>query len=241
MTNKNTSKSTSNSMHHSLSNILGVHPAQLDIYEKSFTFLRNHISLAEEDTKETRYRLEHSLRVAAIGRIIARAEALDETALVLGCLLHDVGKYDSENNRDHGRVSASIARPFLDTLGLGEAVVSEIAYGIAIHVDGKADFDHPYSIMAESISDCDNIDRFDVYRAYEFLRYEDIEHKTAAQICELIEPRVKRLQELYASFTMATPTATNMFRSNVAKQLAFYEALLSQMQMTNFLSFADLL
>ncbi|MGN0784359.1 MAG: HD domain-containing protein, partial [Candidatus Aphodomorpha sp.] len=36
------------------------------------------------------YRLEHSMRVANIGREIARAEGLAEEALVIACLLHDI-------------------------------------------------------------------------------------------------------------------------------------------------------
>ena len=36
------------------------------------------------------YRLEHTFRVANIGREIARKEGFDETELVLACLLHDV-------------------------------------------------------------------------------------------------------------------------------------------------------
>lgn len=36
------------------------------------------------------YRLEHTYRVANIGRQIAAEEGFDETEMVIACLLHDV-------------------------------------------------------------------------------------------------------------------------------------------------------
>ena len=36
------------------------------------------------------YRIEHSYRVANIGRQIAKSEGFDETEMVIACLLHDV-------------------------------------------------------------------------------------------------------------------------------------------------------
>jgi len=41
-----------------------------------------------------------------------------EFIVVIGCLLHDVGKFDTEIGIDHGRVSANAARNFLNTLNL---------------------------------------------------------------------------------------------------------------------------
>ncbi len=40
--------------------------------------------------EEKNYRIEHSYRVANIGREIARREGFDETEMVIACLLHDV-------------------------------------------------------------------------------------------------------------------------------------------------------
>ena len=89
------------------------------------------------------YRLEHTYRVANIGKTIARKEGFDETEMVIACLLHDVSYCEDfgENGwREHGRAAARIARPFLGELGLPEPRIEDICYGIAIHVDDEADF-----------------------------------------------------------------------------------------------------
>lgn len=84
------------------------------------------------------YRLEHSFRVARIGAAIARAEGMDEELMTIACLLHDVSycraMLDQDTWKDHGRSSAHIARPFLESLDLPEMVIGEMCYGIAIHV-----------------------------------------------------------------------------------------------------------
>jgi len=56
-------------------------------------------------------------------------------------------------------------------IGINPSEVDEICYGIAIHVDGKSDFKGEKTPLALSIGDADNIDRFDVYRIYDGLRY----------------------------------------------------------------------
>ena len=72
---------------------------------------------------EKAYRLEHSYRVANIGKTIAQKEGFDETEMVIACLLHDVSYCDDfgeDGWKDHGRNAARIARPFLKELGLPE-------------------------------------------------------------------------------------------------------------------------
>ena len=64
--------------------------------------------------------------------------------MTIACLLHDVSycraMLDQDTWKDHGRSSARIARPFLESLGLEPGAVEEMCYGIAIHVDDAADF-----------------------------------------------------------------------------------------------------
>ena len=60
---------------------------------KSLDFLKETLAggkYMQDNPYEHFYRYEHTTRVAAFGREIARAESLDEEALVIGCILHDV-------------------------------------------------------------------------------------------------------------------------------------------------------
>jgi putative nucleotidyltransferase with HDIG domain len=198
---------------------------------KATEFLKQQLWKHDEINESTkRYRYEHSLRVAAIGRKIANAEALDIEGLVLGCILHDVGTFDStENPRAHGRVSAKIARKFLHTLDLPEEKIEEICYGIAIHVDDKADFEGERTVLNESISDSDNIDRFDAYRIYDTLQYLKYDEMTLdeqlAHVNKLI-PKLKR----YCEQKLASKTATDMWIDKLVFQMEFYERLKVQLQ-----------
>ncbi|MBO4289951.1 MAG: HD domain-containing protein, partial [Lachnospiraceae bacterium] len=67
------------------------------------------------------YRLEHTYRVANIGRQIAAKEGFDETEMVIACLLHDISyceEFGENGWMEHGRRAAQIARSFLEDLGL---------------------------------------------------------------------------------------------------------------------------
>ena len=98
----------------------------------------------QNNPTERDYRLEHSYRVANITKAIAEAEGFNVTYAVIAGLLHDVAYCEEmetrEDRMNHGRRSATIARPFLESLGLSADAVNEICYGIAIHVDDEADF-----------------------------------------------------------------------------------------------------
>ena len=65
-----------------------------------------------ERPEEKAYRLEHTYRVANLGREIARREGMDETELVIACLLHDLSYgegFGEKDWKDHGRCSAALA------------------------------------------------------------------------------------------------------------------------------------
>lgn len=200
--------------------------------QQALQFLKNHYQKNSGFEDDKRYRVEHTLRVAAIGREIAQKEQLNEQAVVLGCLLHDIGKYDCDAEKDHGRASAIVARPFLESLSLPAEIVNEICHGIAIHVDGKADDDHADTILCETISDCDNIDRFDAIRVYQTIQYMDqLDNKPIEERIEILRKRIQRLHELSA-MPLATKTATAMFQEKLNIQIAYYKALLAQLEST---------
>ena len=178
------------------------------------------------------YRYEHSLRVAAIGAQIARADGLDEEALVLGCLLHDLSYgrefLTQEDWLNHGRESAALARPWLLGLGLSKALTEELCYGIAIHVDDEADFEGERTTLAKLIGDCDNIDRYDSYRIYEVLEscnYSSLD--IDGQLAWLTE-RLPRMRE-YTKIELSTPMATKLWQEKARFQLEFHERLYGQL------------
>ena len=178
------------------------------------------------------YRLEHTYRVANIGRRIAQQEGFDETGMVIACLLHDVSyceEFGENGWQEHGRRAAQIARPFLTELGLPAAQIEEICYGIAIHVDDEADFPGERTSFALSVGDADNIDRFDVYRIHEGLCYEGFLEKSWEEKLEYVEKRLARLREL-KDLPMGTKTAEAIWSERLSFCISFYEKLVSQLK-----------
>jgi putative nucleotidyltransferase with HDIG domain len=199
---------------------------------KAMEFLKQQIwKHSEIDESSKRYRYEHSLRVAEIGRRIAKAEGFEAEALAMGCILHDVGTFDSvENPKDHGRISARIAREFLSTLELPKERIEEICYGIAIHVDDKADFEGERTALNESIGDSDNIDRFDVYRIYDNLLYLNFHELTLEEKLKHVNKYIPKLKG-YCEMKFATKTGTAMWLEKLAFQIEFYDRLKVQLQL----------
>ena len=177
------------------------------------------------------YRLEHTYRVANIGREIARREGFDETELVIACLLHDVSyceEFGEDGWIEHGRRAAQIARPFLTELGLAEDRISDICYGIAIHVDDEADFDGARTPFALSVADADNIDRFDVYRIHETLSGDGFLGMDFAQKREYAGKRLNKLRELI-DLPMGTKAAAELWSARLSFYISFYEKLVQQL------------
>lgn len=184
------------------------------------------------DPADGAYRLEHSYRVANIGRQIAEAEGFDPTEMVIACLLHDISYCRTfaspEESRSHGRLSAAIARPFLNSLGMRAERVNDICYGIAIHVDDVADFEGERTAFAETVSDADNIDRFDAYRIYESLEYSGFRDLPLEEKRKKVDAVLERLERL-AAMKLATRTAEKLWRQRIDFYRAFYERLKAQL------------
>ena len=194
---------------------------------KESTFFAKHPAKLE-------YRYQHSLRTAYIASQVAQADGLDEEALVLGCLLHDISYCqeftDHQQWLDHGRASARIARPWLLQLGLEPERVEEICYGIAIHVDDEADFEGPRTPLAEDILMIDNVDRFDCYRIYEVLenaRFSQMSHEEQIRWLEGQFPKL----EMAFEFAYGSPTAIRLWREKAQYHLDFYKKLYAQLTM----------
>ena len=186
----------------------------------------------QNNPTERDYRLEHSYRVANIAKAIAEAEGFDVTNAVIAGLLHDIAYCEEmisrEDRMNHGRRSAAIARPFLESLGLSVDAVNETCYGIAIHVDDEADFEWERTPFCETVGDADNIDRFDAYRIYETLEYLGFSKMNLADKREKVVSTLDRLTK-YKEMKLGTVTAKNLWIQRLDYYIGFYEKLKAQL------------
>ena len=202
----------------------------LELVRKTEDFVRRKFESGvylTEHPEAGAYRLEHTYRVANIGRLIAEKEGFDETEMVIACLLHDVSyceDFGEDGWKEHGRRAAQIARPFLTGLGLPEARVNDICYGIAIHVDDEADFAGERTAFALSVGDADNIDRFDAYRIHEILCEEGFIAKSFDEKQEFVRGCLERLEKC-KELPMATRTAQELWQERIGFYIEFYRKL----------------
>ncbi|MDY5273055.1 MAG: HD domain-containing protein [Arcanobacterium sp.] len=211
--------------------------------------MRTHLMSIKKRSEGTRrYRIEHSLRVAAIGIDVAQGAGLDAELLELGCLLHDIGKWDAQKPVDHGRAGALIAEPLLLEAGIDAAEAHEVAQGIAMHTDGlwnmrpdkqgtKKDahgttyltFDAEPTTLARTIGDCDNIDRYSTYRIFDTLQhFSFLELSSKEQKAWLRNYRgtLKEMQRYHC----ATEVAQKMWIDNLAFQDTYCQRLLTEIE-----------
>ena len=207
-------------------------------------FLKEKFDHATEfEQPDIAYRIEHTYRVANIGKEIAAREGFDETEMVIACLLHDISYCEAFGEdrfwpawKEHGRRSAQIARPFLEKLGLPEDRINEICYGIAIHVDDEAGFPGEKTPFALSVGDADGIDRFDAYRLHEILNRDAFLEKTFAEKQEYVEKRLSRMYEL-REMPAGTKTAGEMWKSRVDFYIEFFRKLDDQLKQSQSVIF----
>ncbi len=184
------------------------------------------------------YRLQHSYRVANIGKKIAEEEGFDVTETVIACLLHDISYCETFQDfekdwKNHGRRAAQIVRPFLEDLGLESDHINDICYGIAIHVDDEADFEWERTPFAETVGDADNIDRFDAYRIYESLQYCKFSEMPFAEKQEKVDSMLKRLHEM-KDMKLGTKTAESIWKERIKYYISFYEKLKEQLENSTY-------
>ncbi len=207
----------------------------LELIKKTEEFLKQKFAdsvFLKEHPEAKAYRIEHTYRVANIGREIAVKEGFDETEMVIACLLHDVAyceEFGEDGWKEHGRRSAQIARPFLKGLDLPENRISDICYGIAVHVDEKADFPGENTPFALSVGDADNIDRFDAFRIHEALNRDSFLKMSHEEKKEYLEKRLFRLREL-RGIPFSTKTADELWKSRLDFYIIFFQKLADQLE-----------
>lgn len=187
-------------------------------------------------TLEGRYqaRWEHTLRVAEVGLTIAREEGLDEEALYIACLLHDVGYVRCETPGDydnHGAICARMAEEFLRSIGYDAEKAAAICYGILIHTLQEQDYPRPATAFELSVGDADNIDRFDAFRFALRLQGDDLGAQMPQDISALCTQRIARM-EGYRLLPLGTAAAQRLWRECLDMHLHFYRRLQRQMEVT---------
>ena len=210
-----------------------------ELISKTEEFLKTTFAESEylkANAAESAYRLEHSYRVANIAKSIAEAEGFDVTKAVMAALLHDIAYCEEMPNREdklnHGRRSAAIARPFLESLCMKSEDINDICYGIAIHVDDAADFDWPRTAFSEVVGDADNIDRFDAYRIYETLEYIGFSKMSLGEKREEVTRVLERLCKL-KEMKLGSASAMKIWLERLEYYRGFYEKLRTQLELSD--------
>ena len=178
------------------------------------------------------YRWEHTLRVAHYGKLIAEGEGLDLERSVVACLLHDIAYFFETGEadwKDHGRAGARIARLVLLEAGFSEPETAEICHAIAVHVDGEPDVPHPHTPLAGLVSDADNIDRFSAYRCVLWCLTERDDFRAMAN---MLRQRIERLQQYRQKNPLETETGQRLFAEKVNLQVAFFQAIVDDADIT---------
>jgi uncharacterized protein len=176
------------------------------------------------------YRWKHTLRVTQYGKQLAELEGANVELCMTACLLHDVAKIGmDEHGRNHGRIGAKFARPFLYELGYSGPDVENMCFAIAMHVDGKVDFEHPVTPEAKVVSDADNIDRYGAYRVLLEFRNQLDEYEA---LIARAEKRIKKLKSYRKNYVMETETGKKLFNRQLDLQISFIERLIADSRLT---------
>ena len=205
----------------------------MDLIARTQQYVKRRL-LTELPDSQGAYRYTHTLRVAALGRELARAEGLDEEMLVLGCLLHDIGYVACQTQADyddHGLLSSQIAAEFLAAEGYDPQKAASVCYGVRIHTQEEAQFARPATPLELSVGDADNIDRFDAWRLYEGLHWLKPEQLSCAGLREQAQKRVQGHERL-RNLSFATPTAQQLWNQRLDLCVAYYARLEAQMTAT---------
>lgn len=207
--------------------------------KKAMEFLQTTYDSSEyfkKSPKDKEYRYQHTLRVSNIAyKLAEQEETLDKEVVVIGALLHDISysvEFGSKEDwKNHGRNAAKMSKDFLDELDLTDVQRKEILLGIASHVDGESGMIGEMTVNALTISDSDNLDRFDIYRTFETLSYINFYDKTVKEQIDYLNERLESKEKLMrVEEEFATKTAKKMWKERIEKQMQIYRDLLLQLE-----------
>lgn len=204
---------------------------QKDVLKQTLEFIRQ--ILEPDSGYDMLYRYEHSLRVATIGRQIAKEESLPEEPLLIACLLHDAGYPECTSMDDlyrHPAISAEIAKLYLQGINYEKTMADSICRAIQIH-DIVDNIPADATAFELSVRDADDIDRSDTMRMC-IWGYHDIGENSAEDIIKICHKRLE-LIEGSKKRVCGTRTAKRLWLKKLEQHNNFYQNLLEQMQHTN--------
>lgn len=218
--------------------ILEEHRAEGDFVLQTLAFVRQvlgpesfgerHVAGSETKRYDMQYRYDHTLRTADIGREIARAEGLPQEALMMACLLHDVGYPECRSFEELGKhpaIGAEIAKLFLEKIGYDARMSESICKAVLIH-DRFPYQGEDASVLEKSVRDADDIDRADAMRIC-VRAFHDIGERPAWEIIEICRKRLAETEELKKRIC-GTETAKRLWLDNMCLQEQFYQRILIQ-------------
>lgn len=201
---------------------------------KTQKFLFDYLYGSENEIHVIDYIYEHSLRVSNLSLIISEKENANKKVAAIASLLHDLGKFDTDINIEHGRVSAGIARAFLETLELTEKEVNDICYAIAIHVDGKCGYEYEKTLEGMVVTDSDHIDRFSSMKiSHGKLLESKVVYKSIKEKIYDVEQTLAKLNNYMNSEILETISGNIIFKEKVNMQIGFYNERLKELKHTN--------
>ena len=177
------------------------------------------------------YRWQHTLRVTQYGIRIAQVEGANVELVAAACLLHDSEWFSDrgKDERGHGRLAGWVIRSFLEQIGYSAAEVDNISYSVAVHVDGRAGFEHEHTLEAKIVSDADNIDRFGALRTILYC-IDELDDYPA--LIDKLTKRLKRLEDFRQQQVMETAAGNRLFNEKLEQQIDFYKKLIVESRLT---------
>ena len=107
------------------------------IPEETFAKIKKFAERHLQDDKDAAHNMEHVMRVYNIAIKLAKNEEADLDVIKIAVFLHDIGGSAEENDRtgkaDHAKISAELAKPFLEKLNIPESQINHIVECILSH------------------------------------------------------------------------------------------------------------
>ncbi|MEE0511138.1 MAG: HD domain-containing protein [Peptococcaceae bacterium] len=129
------------------------------LHHDGFIQAINTIENREQTRRFCRHGLDHALDVARISWILVleNHRSFDKETVYLAALLHDIGR--SQNDDDHDRASARLAKEWLSDCGAPQNTIDNICAAISAHRQRNAEIDPATANLGELLALADKRSR----------------------------------------------------------------------------------